>query len=169
MILVDKPKLKFLLAGRVVLVGSSHGNYRKGRTYAVGTRANRTICRVEVVKVVATADGFDLSIRQATEDKPRLLARNPGAQRADYVSEPSAAAADEPEAVDAETQRKLTELGTVRWGQEFALREAQRLSAHLHERLAALEREAKRPGAADVSGELRVIRARLKRLREDAA
>ena len=107
MIVLDKPKLKFLKAGRSVTVIVPHDRYRKGRVYSVGLAHNRPAtctCTIKGVKVTAT--GFELEIVQNREDQPRFLARNPGAQRRDYVTRTADALPDEPEPIDAALQAK---------------------------------------------------------------
>ncbi len=176
MIIVGKETLKFLLNGRQVVARVESGAYRRNRTYAVGVRHNKTVCRVRVIKVVDSGDGVDeLTIARVSGDEVKLFTRSGGYVRAPVEADPMdpdvlrGADFTEPEAVDDETQAKLTELGTMRWRQEHALREAQRVTAEMHERLAALEHAAKRPGAPDVSGDMRVVRARLEKAQEKLA
>lgn len=101
MIVVDKAKLRFLLAGRTLEVDVTR-EYRRGRSYALGTSNTRSVCRVQVLERVELEDGsWKLTIRQSA-DAPRLLAARPGPGR-DYVSDPHLAMRDEPEAVDSTT------------------------------------------------------------------
>jgi hypothetical protein len=113
MILIEKPQLKFLLAGRNITITSPR-QYRKGRSYAVGTRPKKTICRVLILSSSATDDGWKHEIRQHTEDEPRLLARNPGAQKRDYVSSPAEAMRGEQEPIDEITITAFTMLAHAR-------------------------------------------------------
>lgn len=169
MILIEKGQLRFLLAGRPIEVDVTR-EHRKHRAYAVGIRHNRTLCHIEVTAIEKLPAGWKLTIRKLTGDQVRLFSRSGG-----YVTAPVEANPDdpdvlrgadfhEPEAVDEETQEQLTELGTLRWRQEHALRESERATVALHERLAALERETKRPGAPDLSKQMRVVRQRIDRL-----
>lgn len=92
MILIDKPKLKFLLAGRAVNIEVSSPRYTKGRVYSVGLRHSRTICRAEVLTILTLENGYELRLKHWTQDKAVYLAANPGAIRADYTSNPARAA-----------------------------------------------------------------------------
>ena len=132
MIIIARNKLKFLQAGRTLTIADASGRYRKGRVYAVGVVHNRTICRVRIIAV--DPDVIHIRVVPIIE-APRLLARNPIAQRADYVDTPARAMDHEPEAVDGATQERLTELGTLRWQQLFALRQAEVELMELHERV----------------------------------
>lgn len=109
MIVVDKGKLKFLLAGRITEVDVTT-SYRKGRSYAVGTSHKRSICRAEVLELQELEDAtWRLKIRLAL-DKPRLLAARPGPGH-DYVSDPHLAMREEPEAVDARSLERYAAEG----------------------------------------------------------
>ena len=91
MILLDKAKLKFLLAGRAIDVDVPRA-YDKRRIYSVGVRPKHAVCRAQILNATETADGWTLTIRQHTEDVPVFLAANPGAIRADYTTNPARAA-----------------------------------------------------------------------------
>jgi hypothetical protein len=72
-IVIDRAKVKFLLAGRALTVEDRDPErYRRGRTYALGTSHRRSICRVEVLAVEAG----QIKVRLARVDKPLLLARS---------------------------------------------------------------------------------------------
>lgn len=105
MIVLDRPKLKFLLAGRAITVDVTR-TYRKGRSYAVGTSHKRSVCRVQVLEIFELNDTTRrLTIKLSTEEKPRLLAANPAGMRSDYTNDPKRAAQGEPEALtDAQLQ-----------------------------------------------------------------
>lgn len=136
MILIDKPKLKFLQAGRqVTITTSSTRTYRKGRSYAAGVKANHTLLRVFVIKAVPTDDGVELTICASAEDEIRLLGKNGG-----YVSDPAQALRREPEAVDRATAKRLVALGTARWQKEHQAREDERLARTLAIRLKDAQR-----------------------------
>lgn len=156
MILIDKPRLKFLLAGREITLAIDPGQreYHKGRHYSVGIHHNRTICRAQVMRLRAGAEGVELTLKLAETEPPRLLGRTGG-----YVTDPAMALPDEPEAVDASTQDRLSELGTLRWQHFNAQRENEKLARSLSIRL----RDAQRRGDAD---ELARIRAEIERLED---
>jgi hypothetical protein len=102
MIVIDSRKLRFLRAGRVLRVEVPR-EYRKGRDYAAGVRRNRTVCRVYVLSCTPEADAFVLEIRHHADAGERYLARNPGAQRRDYVLRPQEALSGEGAVIDAAT------------------------------------------------------------------
>ena len=85
MIIVEPRKLRFLRAGRFVTVETDHA-YRTGHVCGLGVRHGRRIYQAEVVQVerISRRLGFVLTIRLAPEPE-RFLARNPVAQRRDYV------------------------------------------------------------------------------------
>ena len=94
MIVVDRPKLKFLLAGRVITVDVSR-EYKKGRIYSVGVSATKkAICRVQVLETHNTGEGWRLSIGQWTQETPVYLSANPAGMRTDYTSNSFRAAKD---------------------------------------------------------------------------
>lgn len=151
MILIERPALKFLLNGRSVKLTVPR-EYKTGRNYALGVHHNRTICRVKVLEQTATDEGFQLVVCQHVEDTPKLLARNPSAQRRDYVTNPAQAAFGEPEVVD---ERTVIAFGIVGRARDDA---RERLSLMTARDRIAVELEA--------NAQTRVDRARLlKRVR----
>lgn len=134
MILIDKGRLKFLLAGREIDLTINPGKreYHAGRSYAVGTRHNHTICRAKLRKLTELSDSeITMKLVLSEDDQFRLLGKTGG-----YVSSPSKAMDDDPgEAVDKETQDKLTELGTLRWRRENAERDHERTKRSLRVRI----------------------------------
>lgn len=159
MIVVDRPKLKFLLAGRKIIVEVGR-EYRKGRDYAVGTSWKRSVCRARVEVVEELEDGWRLTLAQVIEEKPRWFARQ-GVQ-ADYTFEIAKAVLDEPEPLDDVTLRRFAADASERDAERR--QDAARSAALLRPstRLARLERE---PG---VSRELRVIGQRIERAERQA-
>lgn len=105
MIIVDQRKLRFLRAGRTIRVEVDRA-YRQGRDYAAGARQGRVVCRVHVLSCVPEAGAFVLEVRQHVELKERYLARNPGAQRRDYVLRPEEALRGEGAVIDGATLRR---------------------------------------------------------------
>lgn len=93
----------------------------------------------------------------------RLLAATPSAPGGDYTTEPGLALKGEPEAVTETEQAQITELGTLQWHQNRALRLAALEQQDLRSRLQQLE-AAQWAGVVDVSSQLRVIRTRLRKL-----
>lgn len=76
MIVVDKPKLKFLLAGRSITVTVHHDRFRRGRTYAVGTAHNKPAsCSATIVGIKVTASGRELEIIQNRDSQDLYMAR----------------------------------------------------------------------------------------------
>lgn len=74
MIIIDRPKLKFLMAGRVITIETANpGRYRKGRVYALGLNHQTTTCRVEITDI----DPDAIKVRLPQIDTPILLAKNP--------------------------------------------------------------------------------------------
>lgn len=72
MIVIERPKLRFLMAGRAVDVEVPEpARYRKGRVYALGVTHQNTTCRVEVMAVTEAA----IKVRLPQIDKPLLLAK----------------------------------------------------------------------------------------------
>jgi hypothetical protein len=98
-ILVEANVLQFLLRGRRITV-THRREHAIGRDYAVGVRHNHTVCRARVLSCALVADGFRLELEQHYEEPRVFLARNPGAQRRDYVSRPDQALFGEPEVLD---------------------------------------------------------------------
>lgn len=85
MIIIDKPTLKFLRAGRAVNVTSTR-NYRAGYSYAIGLTHKRTVCRALIVDSTQTSDGtWTLILKQDLIDRPIFLAANPAGMRSDYT------------------------------------------------------------------------------------
>jgi hypothetical protein len=85
-------------------------------------------------------------------EKPRLLGRSGG-----YTAEPRRALAGEPEAVDAESQRKITLAAALSWPHLDALHGAERESASPSVRLRRAEAQA-RASRIDVRPQLRLAR-----------
>ena len=157
MIIITRAQMKFLNRGRALTLPTT-GQYHKGRTYAVTTPGRRTaICRAQIID----RSDEEIRIRLATIEPPRLLARNPIAQRADYVTEPGRAMHAEPEAIDFADQIRLTELGTLRWHQLYTLRANAAALMTLRERIRRLER-AHASGHTDFTSELRLLRAQVR-------
>jgi hypothetical protein len=77
LIVLDKPKLRFLLAGRTITVTVNHDRHRKGRSYSVSTAYNRPAsCTATVIGIRVTASGRELQIIQSREAPERYLARS---------------------------------------------------------------------------------------------
>ncbi len=115
------------------------------------------VCRAQIID----ASDDEIHIRLATIEPPRLLARSPIAQHADYVTEPARAMAHEPEAIDKPTQARLTELGTLRWRQLYALRANEAVLMTFRARIRRLER-VHASGHTDFTSELRLLRAQVR-------
>lgn len=93
MIVLDKPKLKFLLAGRTITVTVNHERFRKGRTYSVSTAYNKPAsCTATVVGIKVTSSGRELEIIQNREASERYLARSVARG---YTTRPEEAIRDE--------------------------------------------------------------------------
>jgi hypothetical protein len=90
MIPVTAGTLKFILRGRAVRVEVPR-EYRKGKVYSAGTGPKRR-CRVVVVDVARLEGGWELLVRHCSQPPVWYLAASPGAQRADYTSNPLRAA-----------------------------------------------------------------------------
>ena len=91
MILIDKPKLKFLLAGRQIDVDVNRA-YRKGRVYAVGVRHNKpATCRVQILECKAQENGWTIRVQRLSGDIVRLMTRN------GYVEAPVELDPDDPD------------------------------------------------------------------------
>jgi hypothetical protein len=120
MIVIDRPKLKFLLAGRAVNIDTPR-RYKPGRTYPAGT--NKTACRVQILETVQlNPRQWRLTIRQVRQEKPVYLAANPGAIRADYTENPAKAARN-PDGAALEAVRGTDD---TRWLAKIAERNAER-------------------------------------------
>jgi hypothetical protein len=98
-ILIDARSLPFLRAGRAITITSARG-FSQGRDYAAGTSHRHAILRVRILSCSPAADGFVLEVCQHLPAPERYLARNPGAQRRDYVDRPGQAARGEGAAVE---------------------------------------------------------------------
>lgn len=85
-------------------------------------------------------------------DSVRLLGKTGG-----YTAEPSHALREEPEAVDRETQRRITLAAAESWPHLNALQQAERASAPLHRRIARAKAQARHAGV-NVHNELRLVR-----------
>lgn len=83
MIVVDKPMLKFLQAGRSVDITAPR-EYRKGSIQHVGTRPKHPILRVVILDRWHDGDTWKLSVRHWTQDIPVYLAATFG--RGDYTT-----------------------------------------------------------------------------------
>jgi hypothetical protein len=93
LIVVDKPKLKFLLSGRTITVTVPHDRFRKGRSYSVSTAYNKAAsCSATVVGIKVTASGRELQIIQNREAPERYLARS---LARGYTNNPAEAVQDE--------------------------------------------------------------------------
>ncbi len=86
------------------------------------------------------------------KDQVRLLGRTGG-----YTDEPERALREEPEAVDRETQRRITAAAAESWPHLSALHEATRRIDPLSTRLARAQAQAKHL-RVDVHNELRLVR-----------
>lgn len=121
MIVVSKANLRFLLAGRAIEVDVPR-EYRRGRSYALGTRHNRTVCRVQILACRQLADGWRVTVRQMSGDEVRLLARSGsrGYVTAPVEADPAdpdvlrGAASEEPEALSEEQVRHLARYRAAR-------------------------------------------------------
>lgn len=160
MIIIDKPKLKFLLAGRAVQIEAGR-EYRKGRSYALGLSHKRSICRVEVLDVDGSDEmGWVLSVKLASTDTPRLLAADPAGMRSDYVSDPQKAARGEPEAL---TDAQLHDLTKFRAAVDHGRRVAPMLD--MRDRLVAELDEALRSNVSrDTKDKIRAARHHLRKI-----
>jgi hypothetical protein len=76
LIVLDKPKLKFLLAGRTITVTVPHDRFRRGRSYSVSTAYNKPAsCTATVVGIRVTASGRELDIIQNRDQPDEYMAR----------------------------------------------------------------------------------------------
>lgn len=105
MIIIDKPRMRFLLAGRILTIEITNpDHYRKGRSYSVGVRHNKQVCRGEILHV--DPDAGTIQIRQQIlQAEPNLLARH---SQYGYTSNPAQAMFGEPEAVIPDDIERLT-------------------------------------------------------------
>jgi hypothetical protein len=113
-----------------------------------------------MVLVVVSADPS--AVRQVA---PRYLARGLG-----YTSDARRRMADEPEAVDAETQEWQTYRSHLAQDERIRARQAARRQLSLEQRVAEISRraaDAKRTHGYDASKHLRVMERRLARLEAD--
>jgi len=99
MIIVDRRRLRFLQAGRVITVDVQR-RYKTGRDHDCGARAEHVVCRVHVLSCTRGERGYTLELKRA-QPKPIYLAANPAAQRGDYTTNPARAARDETGAIEA--------------------------------------------------------------------
>jgi hypothetical protein len=91
MIIVEKPKLRFLLAGRPIDIHVEH-EYRRGRTYAVGVRHNHpATCRVAIIHCHPLDTGWTIRIQRLSGDIVRLMTRS------GYVEAPVELDPDDPD------------------------------------------------------------------------
>lgn len=122
MIVVEKAKLRFLLAGLPVPLEVSR-EYRKGRLYSFGMVGRRlSLGRVMVQEIVELEPGaWRITVLHAAEERPRLLAARLGGAGGDYTDRPDRAAQGEPEALsDADLERYAS---TARWKADQERRE----------------------------------------------
>ena len=161
MIVVDRRKLKFLLAGReleVTIDRQPVKPYKRHHVYAVGITGAHGTCHAEVLAVTVSDEGVVLRIKHAPggADQPRMLGRT-----TDYttVGDPL----DAGESLTAAEQELVSAEGTMRWLQERAYRESVRQGLFLHERLRELETAHSR-GELDASRQLAAIRRRIEAL-----
>jgi hypothetical protein len=147
MIIIDKPKLKFLLAGRAITITVRTGDYRKGRIYAVGLAHNRpATCKATIEDIKPLEHGFQLRIVQNREAPERYLARS---MARGYTYRPEQAIPDEgATALSLEDLERISSAGRARFEQE----RSERTSTQTHEerltdllaRAAAGDRQAQR-------------------------
>ena len=94
MIIIDRPKLRFLLAGRTIQIDETR-SYRKGRVYPLGVSRRSAVCRIVVVDLEPLESGWRVTIKRAAVDEPPMfLARDPAGMRRDYTPNPAKAARD---------------------------------------------------------------------------
>lgn len=165
MIVVDRPKLRFLLNGRQIQVDVKRDAYKKGRDYAVGTSHKRSVCRARILEVVEIETGWRLTIQREGGDEVRLMARSVsrGVVTAPVEADPDdpdvlrGGLRDEPELVDEGTQREFSATAFARDAERRRERVREREARPLHERVAELER-LHEDGTVDVSRQLAPIR-----------
>ena len=105
MIVIEKQKLRFLLAGHpLTITGINTTRYRRGRTYALGITHKHSICRVEIIELQPTSE--TMRVRLANIDPPRLLAAR---SEYGYTDDPAKAMNGEPEAVPYHDLERYTE------------------------------------------------------------
>jgi hypothetical protein len=133
-IVVDRPQLESVLAGREVTLDPDP-RYRVGRTYALGLTSRRTVCRVEVV-----ANGDRLRVRMTMPDSPRLLGRTVGYVELDPANPGAAfrrAMFSEPEPIDEYDLQCFTEAAhrrhEARAGNAVAQKRARSLAIRVKE------------------------------------
>lgn len=121
LIVVEKPKLKFLLAGRPIQVDVRR-EYRKGRIYAIALPDRRSsVCRAMILDALETDLGiWRVTIRHAAEDRPRLLAARLGGPQGDYTDRLDRAAYGEPEPLSASDLDRYG--STSRWRDDLIRR-----------------------------------------------
>lgn len=125
MIVLDKPKLKFLLAGRSISVPVTTTRYRKGRTYSVGTAHNRpATCTATVTGITVTASGFELEIIQNREAEDRYLARYSPRGYTTKIAE--ALGREDAPCIDETTQARFSKEARERFEQDRERRQAER-------------------------------------------
>ena len=116
MIAIDKPKLKFLDAGRTLTVEHPDPQrYHRGRNYQLRILEHRTIRRrVEILEIHAAG----ITIRLARYyDPPRLLAAR---SQYGYTDNPAQALRDEPEAISPDDLNRLAQQAQHRFAQQRA-------------------------------------------------
>ena len=100
MIIIDRPKLRFLLAGRTIQIDETR-SYRKGRVYPLGVSRRSAVCRIVVVDLEPLESGWRVTIKRAAVDEPPMfLARDPAGMRRDYTPNPAKAARDSTGAIE---------------------------------------------------------------------
>lgn len=113
MIVVDRGRLKFLLAGRAVTVDVTR-EYRRHGVYALGISPRKSSCRVQVVERFRLNDGtWRLTIKRLSGDEVRLFKRSGSYATAPVELDPAdpdvlrGADFHEPEALSDEQLRHL--------------------------------------------------------------
>lgn len=101
MIVIDRPKFKFLRNGRTILIPND-GKHRTGRTYKLRISGQRR-ARWEI-RILAIEKN-QLRIQLTGDDKPRLLAAH---SEYGYTDDPHRAMPGEPEAVSYDEQQRIT-------------------------------------------------------------
>jgi hypothetical protein len=90
-IIITKPKLRFLDAGRAITLTVARPR-RVGRDYPAGPRHGHPVTRVHVHACTQTPDGWELKLTQHRIDQAIYLAASPGSQHSDYTTNPARAA-----------------------------------------------------------------------------
>ena len=101
-IIIDRPKLRFLLAGRTIQIDQAR-TYHKGRTYPLGVSTRSAICRVVVIDIEPLdpgQSGWRVTIKRAAIDDPPLYLARPGCA-AHPTPNPASAARDSTGAIEA--------------------------------------------------------------------